>query len=301
MADSGVRQVWQDVRQQASELIEVVEQANLLMENTAKWETAGLREKGAAGQPMGQYLYLLRGRATIETAKLGMVPDTEALLAQGVADLEKVRKFDPSNIDAYWYLAQAAITKGDIFAARGNFEERDKAIEEARALTEQAVKAADAEPRAHMNFLLVKLVGTQKGGKEEIDALEQEYLSLAERFPSNAEVFARISRFYSDPRVGPNNLDKAIGAIEQAIKLNSANVTYAINVANLRYRKFSYYGQKDELSKAIEVSKHALTLPDAQEQTGPRSWANRLNRVSLYMFLANCYIEQLLEPSEKRT
>jgi tetratricopeptide (TPR) repeat protein len=301
MADSGAQRVWQDVRQQASELTEIVEQANLLTENTDKWETAGLREKGAVGQPMGQYLYLLKGRAAIEMAKLGVVPDTEALFAQGVADLEKVRKFDPANVDAHWYLAQAAITKGDIFAGRGNFEERDKAIEQAKALTEQAVKAADADPRAHMNFLLVKLLVTQKGGKGEIDALEQEYLSLAERFSSDAEVFARLSRFYSDRRVGPKNLDKAIGAIEQAIKLDSDNVTYAINEAYLRYRKFSYYGQKDELSKAIERAKHALTLPDAQEQSGPRNWANRLNRVSLYLFLANCYIEQVLEPCEKRT
>ncbi len=126
-------------------------------------------------------------------------------------------------------------------------------------------------------------------------------MSLAKRFPSNAEIFARISRFYLDRQAGPNNLDKAIEAIEQAIKLDSENVAYAINAANLRYRKFSYYGQKDELGKAIEVAKHALTLSQAQEGTGPRSWANRLNRISLYAFLANCYIEQLLEPCEKRT
>jgi tetratricopeptide (TPR) repeat protein len=301
MADSGVQQVWQDVRQQASELIEVVEQANLLMESTDKWETAGLREKRDRGQPMGQYLYLLRGRAAMEMAKLGVVPDTEALLAQGVADLEKAQKLDPTDVDAYWYLAQAALTKGDIFAERGNFEERNKAIEQAKSLMEQAVKVADADPRAHMNLLVVKFLTIQKVGKEEIDALEREYLSLAERFPSNAEIFARISRFYSDPRMGPKNFDKAIEAIEQATKLDSDNVIYAINAAYLRYRKFSYYGQKDELSKAIEVAKHALTLPDAQEQTGPRSWTNRLNRVSLYALLANCYIEQVLEPCEKRT
>ena len=301
MADSGVRQVWQDVRQQASELIDVVQQANLLMESTDKWKTVGLEEEGYRAQPMGQYLYLLKGRAAVEMAKLGMVPDTEALLAQGVEDLEQARKYDPANVDAFWYLAQASVTKGDILAERGNLEERDKAIEQAKAYTEQAVKAADADPRAHMNYLVVKLMGAQKAGKEQIDALEREYLALAQRFPSNAEIFARISRFYSDPRLGPKNLDKAVVAIDHAMELDKSNVAYAINAAYLRYRKFSYYGQKDDLYKAIEVAKQGLTLPGAQEETGSRSWANKINRVSLYIFLANAHIEQVLEPCEKRT
>jgi len=301
MADSGVRQVWQDVRQQASELIDVVQQANLLMESTDKWKTVGLEEEGYRAQPMGQYLYLLKGRAAVEMAKLGMVPDTEALLAQGVEDLEQARKYDPANVDAFWYLAQASVAKGDILAERGNLEERDKAVEQAKAWTEQAVKVADADPRAHMNYLVVKLMGAQKAGKEQIDALEREYLALAQRFPSNAEIFARISRFYSDPRLGPKNLDKAVVAIDRAMELDKSNVAYAINAAYLRYRKFSYYGQKDDLYKAIEVAKQGFTLPGAQEETGSRSWANKINRVSLHIFLANAHIEQVLEPCEKRT
>ena len=304
MADSGVRQVWQDVRQQASELIDVVQQANLLMESTDKWKTVGLEEEGYRAQPMGQYLYLLKGRAAVEMAKLGMVPDTEALLAQGVEDLEIVRKYDPANVDAFWYLAQASVTRGDILAERGNLEERDKAVEQAKVYTEQAVKAADADPRAHMNYLVVKLMGAQKAGKEQIDALEREYLALAQRFPSNAEIFARISRFYSDPRLGPshkNNLDKAVVAIDRAMELDKSNVAYVINAAHLRYRKFSYYGQKDDLYKAIEAAKQGLTLPGAQDETGPWSWANKISRVSLYIFLADADIEQVLEPCEKRT
>lgn len=301
LADGGTRQVWQDVRQQASELIEVVEKANLTADSTDKWETAGLQEKGDVSQPIGQYLYLLKGRATIEMVRLGVVPDTEALLTQGVADLEKARQLDPTNVDAYWYLVQAAIAKGDILAAKGDLEGKNKAIEQARILAEQAVKAADTDPKAHLNFLLVRIVGTQKADKEQLKVFEQEYLSLAKRFPSSAEVFARISRFYLDRQLGINDLDKAIEAIEQAVKLDSDNVAYIINAAGLRYRKFSYYGNKDDLSKAIEMAKHALTLPQAQEGTGPRSWANKINRISLYAFLANCCIEQLLEPCEKRT
>lgn len=301
MADSGVRQVWQDVRQQASELITIVEQANLSNENTAKWETAGLEIQDSVGLSMSQYLHLIRGKAAIEMAKLGIVPDTEALLAEGVKDLENVQNSKPDNVDAHWYLAQAEITKGDILTARGNLEGRDKAVEQARLLTEQAVKVADADPKAHMNYLLVKLMGAYKGGKEQLDAIEKEYLAMGQRFPNSAEVFARISRFYSDPRLAAKNLDKAIEAIEQAIKLDKDNVAYALNAAHLRYRKFSYFGKKEELDNAIQIAKQGLTLPGAQEETGPRSWEKRLNRVSLYILLANSYIENILENRDKMT
>jgi len=301
MADSGLRRAWQDVRQQASDLINVVEQTGLLMDNTDKWETAGLQTEGPTKQSIGLFLYLLRGRASIEMARQGMVTNPDESLTQAVADLEKALTFDQSSVDVRWYLAQAAIIKGDIAAARGNFEERDKAAEQARVFTEQAVKSADTDPKAHLNFLAVKFIGAQKAGKDQLEAIEQNYLSLANKFPSYPEIFARLSRFYSDPGVGSRNLDKAVKAIEQAINLDKNNVTYAIIAANLWYRKFSYQGQKADLDRAIEVAKHALTLPAAQEETGPRSWANRLNRVSLYIFLANFYTEQLLEPREKKT
>jgi tetratricopeptide (TPR) repeat protein len=74
-----------------------------------------------------------------------------------------------------------------------------------------------------------------------------------------------------------------------------------MNLANLYYRKFSYYGQKSDVYKAIETAKSALELPGAQEKGGPRAWVNRVNRVSLYAFLAKCYIEQILEPCEQRS
>ncbi|MBA7645121.1 hypothetical protein ES703_52874 [subsurface metagenome] len=78
-------------------------------------------------------------------------------------------------------------------------------------------------------------------------------------------------------------------------------MTYARDAANLHYRNFSIYGQKQEIHKAIEVAEHALALLDAQEVSGPRHWVNLRNRISLYAFLANCYIEQVLEPCEVRT
>ncbi len=301
MADSGVHQLWQEVREQASEFIEVAKNANLLTANTDGWETSGMPEISISKHQLGPFLYLIRGRANLELAGRGALPDPDELITQSMDDFEKVLEFDKDNVNAYWYSAQAAIQKGENSAKRGNLEEREKSAEQAKELLEQAVKVAPANPEAHINLLTMKLVLALSGGKEQIQALEPEYLSLMDKFPSSAEVFSAISRFYSEPRLGPETLDKATKAAEEAVRLNKEDVTYIIRAANLHYRKFCHYGQKDELYKAIELSKNALTLPNAQEKSGPRNWANRLNKASLYAFLANCYIEQILEPCEVRT
>ena len=300
MADSGLLQVWQEVASQASEFIEVAD-ANLLAEDTDKWETFGMQKKEAGRQRLGPYLYLLRGRANLEVARLGGVTDPDELLVKATADLEKVRELEPGDPQAYRYLAQVVKAKGEILASRGDFEERDRAAEQAREILKQAAEVAGADPRAHINLLTEKLeqssVGTQP--QEQIQLLEPEYLLLAERFPSSAEAFSALVELYR--RLGHKNLDKAVEAAEKSIELDKLNVTYAINAANLHYRKFSIYGQKQGIYKAIEVAEDALTLPDAQEVNGPRHWANLMNRISLYAFLANCYIEQLIEPCEVRT
>ena len=310
LADSGIRRRWQDVHEQASEFLKVAEDAGLLMENTAKWDVFETEEE-AGRQRLGPYLYLLRGRAALEMAGMGAVTNRDESLAQAIDDLKKVQEFEPNNIDTYWHLAKAIVTKGEIIASKGSFEERDKAIKQAIALLEQAVEIAGDDPRAQINLLAVKLTFVKGSSplllKEKFRSLEPEYLSLADNFSSSAEVFAAISRFYSvysvysGPWQGPKNLDKAVEAAEQAIRLDEKNVAYAINAARLYYLRFSVYGQEPALYKAIKIAKNALTLPDAQDTPGPRHRANRMNRAALYLFLANCYIEQVLEPCKPRT
>lgn len=301
MADSAGSQVWQwqEVESQASEFIEVVESMDLLMEDTAKWEYPEIQEGGAGMERLGPYLYQLRGRALLEIARLGAVADPDASLLRAIDDLEKARELEPTNVDTYGYLAQTIITKGEILASRGNLEERDKTRKQAKELLEQAVEVVGDDVRAHISFLTMKSMLAQGGRAEQIQSLEPEYLSLVEEFDSSAQAFSALAGFYS--RLGHKYLDKAIEAVEKAVELDRENVAYAMDAANLYYHRFSIYGQKPDIYKAIEVAKNALTLPDAQDKPGPRQGANRMNRISLYLFLANCYIEQVLEPCEVRT
>lgn len=307
LSDSSIGGPWQEVHKQASEFLKVAEDADLLGEDTAKWDVFE-NEKSASQQRLGPYLYLLRGRAALEMASMGAVTDRDKSLDLAVDDLKKVQEYEPGNIDAYWYLAMVTMTKGELLASRGGPEEREKAVKQATAILEQAVQVARTEPRAHINLLAMKLMLSKNSDpaqqKEQIEALEPEYLSLVNNFDSSAEAFAAMSQFYSayssftGPRLGPEKLDKAIEAVEQAMRLDGQNVIYSISAANLYYRKFSLYSQKNQVYKAIETARNALTLPDAQDKPGPRHRANITNRFMLYAFLANCYIEQILEPGE---
>jgi len=293
VADSGVAPYWQEVALQTSEFLDVID-PNRLVEDVTRWQFLGAQEKTKIATRLGPYIYLLRGRATLELTRRRAATDPEESLARAGADLEKVRELEPDNVYAYSYLAQAALEKGEIFASKGNFEERDKALDHATELSEQALRFASGDVRAHINFLTVKSLRVLKSGKEPVQSLEPEYLSFVKKFDSDAEAYSALCKFYL--WLGPKSLDKAVQAVEKAVELDKENVNYAVTLADLHYRKFTVYGQLSEVDRAIEVANNALALLGAQDKPGPREFANRWNRTILYSFLADCYIQQVLEP-----
>ncbi|MHC4322879.1 MAG: tetratricopeptide repeat protein [Planctomycetota bacterium] len=311
LADTGNSGAWKEVYEQASEFLKVALGDELLTKDIAELDTSEAEGEVTGRQRLGPYLYLLRARASLEMAILGTVTNQDESLEQAVNDLKQAQQFEPTNIDAYWYLSRAAVAKGEIFASRGNFEERDKAAKQALEILEQAVSAANDNPEAHINLLTQKLNFARDSSseqlKEQIQSLESEYLSLVERFSSSSEAFAAISQFYSaysifsGPRLGSAKLDKAIDAAEKAIQLDEQNVAYAIHASNLYYLSYSVYGRKPQIDKAIETANRALALPGAQDAPGPRQRANINNKFVLYALLANCYTGRLLEPSGQAT
>ncbi|MCK4752488.1 MAG: tetratricopeptide repeat protein [Planctomycetes bacterium] len=301
MADTGVAQFWQEVASQASELIDVVEGKELLMEETVKWATFTEQEEElniSTRKHIGPYLYLLRGRATLEMTVLGGLTDPDEALARAVEDLKKVQELEPNKIDAYLYLAQAIIAKGDLLALRGNLEEKDKAAEQAQELLKKAVEIDNENPKAHIIFLVTKTELAQMEAKEKVKAFESEYLALVDKFSSSDDVYLVLASFYQR---SPDALDKAVKAAEKALQLNEESVIAALTAANFHYRLFSIYGQTQSLHRAIEIAKSALELPNAQDKPGPRNYTNVKNRTILYVFLTNCYIEQIVELVEEKT
>lgn len=309
MANGGVDRVWQEVASQASEFIEIVESSSsaseLLARDTAALEPAGFDEKAVHGEHLGTHLYLLRGRASLEMVKLGAVTNKEESLDTAVADLEKVRELNPKCVEVHLYLADAAVTRGDILAFRGKLEERQRAEVRALEFLEHAVEVADADVQAHINLLRMKLIlarrteATQRRAK--ILALEPEYLTLGERFSSSPEVFLALSSFYSEFRLGGEYINEAVQAVEKAVELAPENVLYAINAARLYHRRYALGGGKVDFLKGMEIAERALSLPGAQETTGPEAVVNRSYRARLNGNLAEWYIEQILEPAEEMT
>ena len=289
---------WPEVETQASEFIEVTDGTDVLGKSAAEWGTfPGEPEQHAV---LGAYIYLCRGRARLEIVISGAVTDLDEKLAQAVDDLKKVLEFEPNSVDAHWYLARAIKEKGDIAVSIGRVEEKGKAMKEAEELLQEAVARAGDNPRAHTNLLRMRTINVRETNVEQIPSLESEYLQVVEKFGSSPEAYWALAQFYSV--LGHKSIDKAIEALDKAIELDPENVLYAIFATNnLYYRKFSIYGQKDELYKAIETAKSALTFPDAQDTQGPRSATNRTNRLSLYIHLAQMYVQQILEPCEART
>ena len=149
---------------------------------------------------------------------------------KGIADLEKVKQLEPGNTDVYLYLAQATAFRGEMEASKGNLEARVKSQEEAIELLKEGIKATNDDVKASINFLDMKhnFSFAQAGvassdQKKQLLEMEPEYLSLTAKFGSKAEVFSALASFYSDYRLGPAYLDKAIEAAEKAV--NSTKMT----------------------------------------------------------------------------
>ncbi len=311
LGKNGTSGVWPRVCEEATEFLKVAEEQGLLMEKIAQWNVPGIEQDGDNQQYLGPYLYLLRGIGSLEMASSGAATNRDEMLAQAINDIKTAQELDPGNIDTYWHLARAVIAKGEILASRGNFEEKDKSYKQAEDILEQAVKISGTNPKAHLNLLQFKLMLARDNSagqqNQNIRSLEPEYLSLANKFSTSADVFAALSEYYliyskySGPASSLDNLNRAIAAIEKAMSLDESNVVYAINAADLYYRRSSVFGQQADVFKAIDIAKKALTLPEALDSPGPEHQVRIVNRFQLYAFLANCYVEQILDSQTQKS
>jgi len=301
--------IWQEVATQVSEFIEIIEKpgaaSELAATDTSKWEIDAFKQARETAHTLRPYLHIIQGRAKLEIAMLGMVTNKEETLKQAVADLEIVKQLEPTNEDVYQYLAQAAAFRSKMEASKGNMDAKIRGQEEAIELLKEGIKATNDGAKANINLLDMKhnfsfaqtnLVPS--GQQKELLAMEPEYLSLAAKFGSSAEVISALAGFYADFRLGPTYLDKAIESIEKAIALDKNNVDYAVIAASLYSRRFNIHKQNADQDKTIEIVKNALLLPDAQETTGPRSAVARANRTRLHIILANSYIDQILNSTK---
>jgi len=296
VANSGVDSFWQRIESEVSEFLETVDR-NLFSESPARWETFDELQEPFSNR-LDCYLYLLRGRARLEMAMKGMVSMPEEVCEEAMEDLKQAKELEPENVKVNWYMAQAIRFQGENQAEKGNFEARENSIQQAKELLTECIEAAEDSVDAHINLLSLKLTLADREGRAAVKSLEPEFLSLVEKFDTSPRAFMGLANYYS--LLGPQNIDKAVDAIDRCVSLDREEIFHLIRAATLSYYKFSIHGRKDaqDFEKSISLAKSALKLSGAQETTGPRTWENRMNRLTLYSFLANRYIEQLVEPSK---
>lgn len=306
VADSGSVRLFSEVESQASELLEIIERNNLLDEQVDQWETPIMKKTGlehtsltAPGQPqrIGPYLYILRGRAKYEQARIGGVVDREKMLEQAIEDLHKAREIDPASVAAAWYDAQAILLRGQILTSKGMLDQRERALKEAFEIISNAVERAPNDSQGHIYQLLLKQQVEAASSTEELFEdwlvkLEPSYLELIKKFPNEARVYAILSNLYR--AMGPKHVDNAIDAIEKAKELEPENISYAFSTADMRYLRFSLDKNHSDLEVALKILNESVDSPSVQETAGPKQIRNMNNRATLYILLATIYTEQLI-------
>ncbi len=308
VANRGATRLWQDVESKASEFLEIVEREGILDADTSQWEKPqyeklGLVHKPLAGsdgiQNIGQYLYLLKGRAKLEAVVSGATTEPDNVLEEAIQDLELAREIDPTNSNVVLQLVRAFIARGNLLASRGNFDEREKARHMALEIIEETIKNSPQDAHNYLNRLSIKRDIAWAGDVSEdiVAQFEKEYEELAERFPDNPVVFASVSSFYRG--IGPKYLDKAIAAIERARSLESDNVMYSLSAASAYNLKAAITKDESFLEKTIAILNDSLQLPGVQETQGPQQWRHRRNKTLVYSYLAGVYLDRLLYPEDE--
>ncbi|MBN1974503.1 MAG: tetratricopeptide repeat protein [Sedimentisphaerales bacterium] len=306
LGNSGISNVWQQVHEYSSEFLKIAQDKGLLKENISDLKIPALEQEPMESRSLGAYLYLMRGQGSFEQANMGAVTNTEEMLNMAVADFEQAKELEPNNVDVYINLAKTVVTKGELAASKGSVDEREKTRQQALTFLEQGVRNSENAAKAYINLLNFKTVIARESDPEKIEgqfkALESEYMSLTKKFSSNAAAFEALSQFYSlysqytKRQTSKQNLDKAVDAILDALKLDESNAVYAIQAADLYHRRYSIYKSEPDLSKAMETAKKALSWPDAQDSPVPGNNLRIRNKFLLNSLLASIYIEQIIEP-----
>ena len=273
IADYGSNNSWSAIEANASDLLDI------------------MKEKSIEPDP---YVLKAKGRALLEMASLGQAPDLQDAIEDAEVALNALLDITPYDADVYEYLARAAETRGEIEVAAGSRNAAIRAMSQSRDIRQNAIEATGNNATAHINYLEMK---RRQAGRDMAKraSLEGDYQALAQKFVVDAEVYLTLAEYYSgDVR----KTDEAIDAIGEAMELDPENVEYATKAAYLYYRKYSIFGDKDSLAKAMQIAEDALSLPNSQLVKGPRRDVNTKNRYTLYSILSAWYVELAVEAQQ---
>ncbi len=305
VTDTGV---WKDVETRASELMDVVTRTGVAGKDRAEWRVLNWEGAEQPGMPaaLGQYLYLLRGRALYQQASAGAVAAPAQGLDRAEADYRRILESDPTVVEAYRYLSKVAAERARLQAAAGNAAGQEKNLAEADRILADAVKAAGSQPRSHSVLLESRLDRIIKEGPDDtlpqrLRSIEPQYAELVRSFDSSAEVLGLAAKFYflqayyQGPGQRSAYLDKALDAARKAADLDKTRVEHILAMAELYSRRAVLLDHPEEVMEATAAARRALDLASVKETSGPLAYVNRSNAYGVQVFLAHVAIDQILQ------
>lgn len=235
LADSG-GDYWQEVDKQTNDFFNRAD-SKVLSEDPAKWKSVVTQEK-ALTKRIDTWLYFLRARALFERIQIRQEVAGEQLFTKAKQDLQKALQLEPNNVNVFYLLAQTVILEGRELSIKGGAALRDKGQKEAIEILKRSVANSPDEPKAYTNLLGTRLIIADQNGLEEVKKLEPDYQALLQKFPKDASCYYALTNLYL--LLSPQEIDKAVQAAEQAMQLDSeqlslykdSSITLSLSVCN---------------------------------------------------------------------
>ncbi len=302
IANSNPGQMWERVESQATEFLEFVQDSDLMNADTGQWESplypkVGLTHEIIAGsdgvQRLGQYLYLLRGKARLQNVMRGSATDQDKVIEQAIEDLQEALKLDPTNHKVAWELARAIRVRGDLAASRGSTEQQKQENRKAIDLFAETVSNDPNNAWGQTQYLRMKQ--SYEFFEQEninLEIYEPNYLGLVEKFPNEAIVYEALSSYYI--LRGSEYIDEAIQNIEKASHLEPDNLPYKLALADLYGLRFEISSEKSDFTRKLQVLDEAQKLSSIEESSGPDKSIKIRNRIALFERAAWTYLSLLI-------
>ena len=257
--------------------------------------TETIQAKEDAGIDIDPNLYYLKGKALFYSAVLGSTADSKTTIAEAIELMQKAVDLsgDKAPVEQYNYLAQAIVAQGQMLKDSGILTALDKAKEKARELLNHCIEKNPKDPIAQINAVTIFAQGT----RDELIAMEPEFIKLTEKFPDSADVDMAIANYY-------NQLGKKQQALEysrKALDIKPENIEYIVTSAKLYHDNYLITQQSQYRDKAVELAQSALKNPKAQDVPDITKAANINRKVIMHSLLAQIHIEDALDEKQKDT
>ncbi len=282
MADSGAGAAWQNVYENASELLDIYAD----------------RDSEPDSQLLAAY-----GRAALFIARQGGTTNPDDYVTEAIDTFEALVEREPGVHSHYSYLAEALLVQGNLQATAGIMRAEERARQAAMQWLDASIEQSENKGAA----IAARYRHEIRASADDPDAIErmradmEEYLQT---LPPDPELLTVLSQTYELPgrHDAESSLNRAIETARQAHRLAPEEFEYAYRLASLLYRKGSAFGDAASMDDALGLANEMLTMRQTRPVAGPRERRNLHNRNAVDVFLARCYLEHALDrPNEADT